>query len=79
MKLVSMKEKMPIPEISPLVRHWMPEADEDELKEATSNLRGFLTIVHRIFLRLEAEGRLPVVCDNSSINGRVEEPNENQI
>lgn len=53
-----------IPEITPVVRRWMPNASDDELKEATINLRRYLAVVYRIFLRLEAEGKLPEPRDN---------------
>jgi|GEM_PF-4027287 len=47
-------------EISPLVHRLLPDADEAELIEATANLRRFLDVVYDIYLRLEAEGRLPL-------------------
>lgn len=60
-----MKKREPIPEIATVVRRWMPEASDEELKEATINLRRYLAVVYRIFLRLEAEGKLPKPRDNS--------------
>ncbi len=50
----------PIPEITPVVRRWMPNASDDELKEATINLRRYLAVVYKIFLRLESEGKFPL-------------------
>lgn len=45
-----------IPDVSPVVRTWVPDATEAELIEATKNFRGYLGVVYRIFRRLEAEG-----------------------
>lgn len=59
-----MKKREPIPEIAIVVRRWMPNASDEELKEATINLRRYLAVVYRIFLRLEAEGKLPEPRDN---------------
>jgi hypothetical protein len=59
-----MKKREPIPEIATVVRRWMPDASDAELKEATINLRCYLAVVYRIFLRLEAEGKLPEPRDN---------------
>lgn len=61
-----MKHKEPIPEISPLVRQWMPDATEEELKEGTVEVRRFLAVMYRVFRRLEAEGKLAVLRDNSA-------------
>jgi len=47
-----------IPKIADVVRHWMPEASEEELEEATVILRNYLTVIYRIVLRLESEGKL---------------------
>jgi len=71
-----MKEQSPIPEIADIVRHWMPEASEDELKEATVNFREYLAVIYRIFLRLEAENRLDDICVISDVDGRVNESNK---
>lgn len=70
-----MKEQSPIPEIADIVRHWMPDASEDELKEATVNLREYLAVIYRIFLRLETENRLDEICVISDVDGRVNESN----
>ncbi len=70
-----MKENQNIPEIAEIVRHWMPDASEDELKEATVNLREYLAVIYRIFLRLEAENRLDEICVISDMDGRVNESN----
>jgi hypothetical protein len=71
-----MKEQSPIPEIADIVRHWMPDASEDELKEATVNFREYLAVIYRIFLRLEAENRLDDICVISDVDGRVNESNK---
>lgn len=70
-----MKEQSPIPEIADIVRHWMPDASEDELKEATVTLREYLAVIYRIFLRLETENRLDEICVISDMDGRVNESN----
>lgn len=75
--LKCMKEQKPIPEIAEIVRHWMPDACESELKAATVNLRKYLAVVYRIFLELESEGRLPDVRDNSMNDDKVDIPNTN--
>lgn len=41
----------------------MPDSSDDELKEATVNFRAYLAVLYRIFLRLEAEGRLHEIRD----------------
>lgn len=51
------------PEIAEIVRYFMPETSEEELKEATVNFRAYLAVLYRIFLRLEAEGRLNEIRD----------------
>lgn len=70
-----MKENQNITEIAEIVHHWMPDASEDELKEATVNLREYLAVIYRIFLRLEAENRLDEICIISDGDGRVNESN----
>ena len=59
------------PEIAEIVQHWMPNASEEELKEATVNFRAYLAVLYRIFLRLEAEGRLDEICDFPEEDDRV--------
>lgn len=59
------------PEIAEIVRHWMPNASEEELKEATVNFRAYLAVLYRIFLRLEAEDRLDEICDFPEEDDRV--------
>ena len=59
------------PEIAEIVRYWMPNASEEELKEATVNFRAYLAVLYRIFLRLEAEGRLDEICDFPEDDDRV--------
>lgn len=58
-----MKKRSQLPEIAEVVRTWMPEANDDELKEATVNLRRYLAVIYRIVLRLEAEGKLSAARD----------------
>lgn len=44
----------------------MPDANEEELKEATVNFRDYLEVLYRIFERLDREGRLDEIqsgCD----------------
>lgn len=58
--------KTEIPEIAEIVRYWMPDASEEELKEATVNFRAYLAVLYRIFERLDREGRLSEIqsrCD----------------
>ncbi len=74
-----MKENKNIPEIAEIVRHWMPDASEEELKEATVNFREYLGVIYRIFLRLEAENRLDEICDIPVINDRVNESNKDPL
>lgn len=68
-----MKKYPPPPEIAEIVRHWMPNASEEELKEATVNFRAYLAVLYRIFLRLEAEGRLDEIRDFPENNDKVNE------
>lgn len=68
-----MKQIKQPPEIAEIVRHWMPNASEEELKEATVNFRAYLAVLYRIFLRLEAEGRLDEICDFPDEDDRVKE------
>lgn len=70
-----MKEPTPLPEIADIVRHWMPDASEAELKEATVNFREYLAVIYRIFLRLEAENRLDEICVISDVDATVDESN----
>lgn len=72
-----MKENKNIPEIAEIVRHWMPNASEEELKEATVNFRAYLAVLYRIFLRLEAEGRLHEIRDFPENSDKVIESKPN--
>jgi hypothetical protein len=67
-----MKKRAQLPEIAEVVRTWMPEASDDELKEATVNLRRYLAVIYRIVLRLEAEGKLSAGRDKSTPDDTVE-------
>jgi 2,3-bisphosphoglycerate-independent phosphoglycerate mutase len=73
------KKYQPPPEIAEIVRYFMPDASDEELKEATVNFRAYLAVLYRIFLRLEAEGRLDEIRDFPPDNDRVKEPNNDQI
>lgn len=68
-----MKENQNIPEIAEIVRHWMPDASDEELKEATVNFRAYLAVLYQIFLRLEAEGRLDEISDFPENSDKVNE------
>lgn len=59
------------PEIAEIVRYFMPDASDEELKEATVNFRAYLAVLYRIFLRLEAEGRLNEIRDFPENNDKV--------
>jgi hypothetical protein len=59
-----MKKREPIPEIAIVVRRWLPNANDEELKQATIRLRRYLAVVYAIYLRYEAEGRFPLPRDN---------------
>jgi len=45
----------PTDDISPLVKRWMPDASEEEQRQATYNFREYLAVIYGIYLRLEAE------------------------
>ena len=66
-----MRKFKELPEIAEIVRYFMPDASDDELKEATVNFRAYLAVLYRIFLRLEAEGRLDEICDFPEEDDRV--------
>lgn len=68
-----MKQIKQPPEIAEIVRYFMPEASDNELKEATVNFRAYLAVLYRIFLRLEAEGRLDEIRDFPENNDKVNE------
>lgn len=54
------------PEIAEIVRYWIPNDSEEELKEATINFRAYIEVLYRIFERLDREGRLDEIqsgCD----------------
>jgi hypothetical protein len=55
----------PIPEIAEAVKHWIPNATEEEQKKATVNLRGFLEVMYRVYLRLKSEGKIPKAYDKN--------------
>ena len=74
-----MKKYQPPPEVAEIVRYWMPDASEEELKEATVNFREYLGVVYRIFLRLENEDRLDEIRDFPDRNDRVKESNKDQV
>jgi hypothetical protein len=74
-----MEKRELIPEIADAVRHWMPHAHEEEQKQATVNLRRYLAVVYRLFLRLEAEGKLPKPRDNSEDGDTVDSYINNDV
>ncbi len=43
-------------EISPLVKKWLPGTSVEEQVIATENLRDYIEVLYRIYLRLESEG-----------------------
>ena len=47
-----------IPKVAEIVRHWMPDASEEELEEATVTLWNYLAGIYQIVLRLEVEGKV---------------------
>ena len=67
-----MKRNEEIPEIADIVKYWMPDASEEEQKEATVNVRAHLAVIYRIYLRLEREGKLHLIYEDLDENGRVE-------
>lgn len=71
-----MQLEKPIPEIAEVVRRWMPNASDEELKEATINLRAYLAVHYRIFLRREAERGKKAAFDESIADDRVENNNQ---
>ncbi len=46
------------PTVSRLIVSLMPEASLEEQLEAEQNLNEFLSVAYRMYLRLEAEGKL---------------------
>lgn len=74
-----MKSKPTIPEISPLIEHWMPDASEEDKRRATVNFRNYLAVAYRIFERLEAEGKLPEPRDKSERYVTVDESKQEEI
>jgi len=64
--------KTETPEIAEIVRNLMPDANEEDLKEATVNFRAYLAVLYRIFLRLESEGRLDEIKSTCDCCGGVE-------
>lgn len=74
-----MKKYPPPPEIAEIVQHFMPDASDEELKQATVNFRAYLAVLYRIFLRLEAEGRLHEIRDFPPNNDKVKESNSDEV
>ncbi len=52
-----------IPKVTPLVLKYMPHATLEEQIEATENLRAYLRVHYRIFLRREGEERFDTLKD----------------
>ena len=74
-----MKKYPPPPEIAEIVRYFMPDASDEELKEATVNFRAYLAVLYRVFLRLEAEGRLHEIRDFPKKNDKVKESKPDKV
>lgn len=68
-----MKKRAKLPEVSDLVRSWMPDASHEELVEATNNLHEYLAVIYRITLRREAEEKYSMQRDNSGRNDTVDD------
>lgn len=51
--------KTPVPEISPLIEKWHPDATREEQVTYTDELRAMLLGIYRVFERADAEGRFP--------------------
>lgn len=47
-----------LPDISPLIRKWHPDATDAELRTYTYEFRGFLKVLYEVFERLDREGEL---------------------
>lgn len=45
------------PYVAPFIRRLMPDASEEEILEASENLRGYLKILYGLFLEQEAKRR----------------------
>lgn len=60
-----MKRRTQIPEIAEVVQLWMPEATDNELKEASVNLRRYLAVIYGSTLRLESEENFEPANDKS--------------
>lgn len=60
--------------ISPLVRRWMPDASKEEQIEASANLRRYLEVIYRIYLRLYREGRFPLRRDRNLPHDKIRSP-----
>lgn len=59
-------------EISPLVRRWLREANDEELREATANFRSFLAILYDAYLKRERERERSRGRDKSGKPARLE-------
>ncbi len=70
-----MRKRAPLPEVSPVVQSWLPEASNEELKEASNNLRRFLAVAYRIYLRIEADKSTANDRDNLAISDTVDPSN----
>jgi hypothetical protein len=60
------------PDISPLIRRWLPNASIEEQTIATQQLRRYLAVVYRICQRLEMEGGFPLRRDKLNEGDRLE-------
>ena len=53
-------DKDGVPLVLPFVRKLLPNASEQELIEATENVRRYVFQLYRIAVRLQKEGKLPL-------------------
>jgi hypothetical protein len=73
------KKYTQIPDVAEAVKHLMPQATEDELKEATENFRDFLRELYDIFMTRCDTFNEDDFRDIWTRNGTVEESNEKEI
>lgn len=71
--------KRTIPEISPLIERWHPNATIEEKKQYTEEFRAFLMVLYGVFERCDREGLLNGDSRNSGSDGRVESGNSKPV
>jgi hypothetical protein len=69
--------KQNIPEVSPLIEKWHPQATLEEQRQYTQEFRAYLAVLYRIFLRLDAEGYFAADSRESAPDAMVESDNHN--